>query len=159
MDKTRIVGNKFKKKEPEKILLTKIKKKPIPYVLIGTLEELKAYLGIIKAQHGLFIEKINGFQNNLGKIISKLNTNKAEYFSDSDACIKQIDLDLEKIFSTTQEAKETREYPSLIEAQFLFARSVCKRAERQISGLDFKPEEIYLGKLGEYLSVIFSNMI
>lgn len=144
---------------------------------LGSIEELSAYIGVIKASHfssteskGLFnCAHLTQVQECLQNITLSLGTSKKvnARFENSRfiSADKHIE-DLEKEIGRLSEELSVQVKPlallpghTLLEAQLLFSRAICRRAERQVCScknpsLGIVVEESvqkYLNRLGDYL--------
>lgn len=147
------------------------------FASIGTIEELTAYIGIIKATHYIssdssakmfLFARLTQIQETLIEIMHSLGTTKKQFKNMfGDEMIKDIEKELEKfaIEKTYDRPYQLISGNSLIEANFLYARSLCRRAERQICAskntrIGIIPEDniiIYLNKLGDYFLCLALN--
>lgn len=158
---------------------------------MGTLEELSAYIGVIKTEHlntnseqkfdidssaKLFLyARLTKIQEALIDICASLGTSRkitARYeftrFSCGQSRIADLKSELELMKDVDFETLKSsmREKPlqiisgtTILESRLLYARTLCRRAERQVIGaknlqVGIVPEEIclrYLNVLGDYL--------
>jgi len=165
---------------------------------IGTLEELVAYLGVVKAEHfdpsiekkfeidsssKLFLyARITQIQETLIDIKSSLGTsrkNVARYensrFSNGEQRIKDLDHEIDLMPVGLNQLKESmREKPlqnipgmSIVEARLMYARTICRRAERQVHssknlqmGIVVEDSCVsYLNRLGDYLLALSVHVL
>jgi cob(I)alamin adenosyltransferase len=167
--------------------------------IIGTLEELSAYIGVIKTEHfdpnteekfdidssaKLFLyARLTQIQETIIDIEASIGTSRkvlAKYeftrFSSGEQRIKELEneVDLMSDVNLAQIKESMREKPlqhipgvSLIEAKLIYARTLCRRAERQLCGaknlqLGIAPEDMcinYLNKLGDYLLALSIHLL
>lgn len=148
------------------------------FASLGTIEELQAYLGIIKAQHYSAVQssqmflsaRITQIQETLTRIMLSLGTTKksnakyesSRFSSISEKSIGDLEIEINKL-SIHSEFKKGGDCPipgsSLLESNLLYARTLARRAERQVVasknlsiGLCPENEVIeYLNLLGDYL--------
>lgn len=146
---------------------------------LGSIEELSAYIGIIKANHfssteskGLFnCAHLTQVQECLQNITLSLGTSKKvnarfenSRFMSADKHIEDLEKEIERLSAELDfqgRSKPLALLPghTLLEAQLLFSRALCRRAERQVCScknpsLGIVVEESvqkYLNRLGDYL--------
>jgi cob(I)alamin adenosyltransferase len=130
--------------------------------VVGTIDELQANLGVIKANlsKSLFNKRdlIDKIQKDLMKINGELACGIK--FEDLGKRIVEIEKEIEKI---EKELPELKEFiipgENLLEAQIHVCRTVCRRAERRVVSLN-KSKKInsdilkYLNRLSDYLFII-----
>jgi ATP:cob(I)alamin adenosyltransferase len=163
--------------------------------VIGTLEELSAYIGIIKAEHfepnieeekfdidssaKLFLyarltqiqESILDIEASLGtsrKIVAKYEFTR--FLADERVKILDKEIQLMSDVNLAQLKESMKEKPlqhipgsSVIEAKLAYVRSLCRRAERQMSGFKNLQAESncinYLNKLGDYFLTLSIHIL
>jgi len=137
---------------------------------IGTIDELNAHLGLIKAMlvndntwqfsRKTACHSIEKIQKNLMKIMSHVSDNKNEnyFFSDTDVYIleKEIDELSEKV---PPHYKLVIPGKNIIEAQIHISRAIARRAERMFFAIkeinQFCPGiSAYINRLSDYLFVL-----
>lgn len=172
----------------------KVSKKDKIISAIGSLEELFAYIGVIKAEHFnasserkfdipnsmkvFLFARLTQIQETLLDIIMAIGTTRkvvlryeGSRFSakDGETRLKELEdhINEMKNYDSTVTWPENGCNPknsilpgtSVLEAQLLYARTICRRAERQViscknNNLGIFPEELvltFLNRLGDYL--------
>jgi cob(I)alamin adenosyltransferase len=160
--------NKFRAPEPEvvkekKIEIVKEKKSEIKRIpkfssVIGTINELIPYLGIIKCEHfsgstssQLFLfARFTHIQETLLDIQNCVSVGK---IYNSDARIRELDGEIRNMNVDMVQLKSQQIVPgaSIIECKLLYARSLSNRIERHIG------KDPYFNKLSDYLLAL-SNL-
>lgn len=192
------MSSKFKPVEEKKIVKTtpsshetilysgeKISKSDKTLVAMGTIEELIAYIGVIKAEHynsdskidtlssaKLFLfARMTKIQEALLDINKSIGTTKKtpgrydltrfvadDFINEFDKHITEMGIDL-SIYKTKDKPLIIFPGTTILESNLLFARALCRRAERQLVsaknvqlGVVVDPDCFrYLNKLGDYL--------
>lgn len=146
---------------------------------LGSLEELSAYIGVIKACHfsgteskGLFhCAHLTQVQECLQNITLSLGTSKKvnarfenSRFASAEKHIGDLEREIERLTAEMNLSSQPKPIVispghSQLEAQLLYSRAICRRAERQVCScknpsLGIIVEESvqkYLNRLGDYL--------
>lgn len=167
--------------------------------VIGTIDELAAYIGIIKTEHfdpnteekldidssaKLFLyARLTQIQETLIDIEASIGTSRKVIarhdftrFSNGEQRIKDLENEIELMRDVNlgQLKESMKEKPfqhipgnSVIEAKLFYARTICRRAERQLCGTKNLPLGIiledncmnYLNKLGDYLLALSIHVL
>lgn len=188
IDKNEIeIKNNKRKSINEGILANgeKLSKSDKIFASIGTLEELNAYIGLVKVQHcnlqqssTIFLfARLTQIQEIILCIISALSTSKknneqfekTRFAKIAEKNISEIQKEIDKLLE--KEEKEKKDFlmilsgESLFQSQLLYARTLVRRSERQIlasknPNLGLVPEEEvirYLNLLGDYFLFIANS--
>lgn len=188
--------SKFKKKDSELIsekrynegILAngeKLSKSDKIFASIGTLEELNAYIGLVKSQNFnlqqsskmFFIARLTQIQETVLSMINSLSTSKknpeqyekSRFSKIADRNITELQTEIDKQASDT--GLEKKDYlmilpgQSQLQSQLLYTRTIVRRAERQILAsknqfLGLVPEEHilrYLNVLGDYFLYVANS--
>jgi cob(I)alamin adenosyltransferase len=150
------------------------------FASLGTVEELLAYLGIIKAQHYsssdnsakmFMFARFTQIQESLLAIMYSLGTSKkvlSSRFSDAEQRTRELELEIEKFSNRVKMYDHPLAFipgQTVLEANLFYARALCRRAERQICAsknlqIGVVPEDNilnYLNRLGDYFLCLAIN--
>lgn len=156
---------------------------------LGTLEELVAYLGVLKTEQfsehsdvGIkdeikehFLARITQIQETLidiassiGSVKRNLSRYKTSRFQRERELISELDGEMRKMFGDLKGVKHKDRPLQIIpgstelEAKVLYARAICRRAERQLHSVKMNVEEScqkYINKLGDYLLALSLHVL
>ncbi len=121
---------------------------------IGAIDELNSFLGIINTRNK--DTKILDIQKNLFTINAILSGAKLKLPEDA---VKKMETEIDKIEGALPVQKNFLIYGGTKKAaRIYFARSLARRAERELVSLKSKPEVlIYINRLSDYLFMLAKN--